>query len=211
MDDARPHRPLRQEREPSEIEVQGPRVRRAAAAMRGEAERHLQRVGDGARDLVLDREKIGDRAIEAPRPDVVACPRVDQLRGDPHRVAAALDAALHHRLHAEATPDLGDIGAPCVELERRGPRRDAQVGQLAEGVQDLLGDPVPEVRPRRIGRQVHERKDRDRPRPSVLAGGGVATQVRQAEPKPCDREEHHAHGDTGQAPPPRGWQHRLPR
>ena len=67
---------------------------------------NLQRLDDAVRDLVLQREDVGQVAVVAVRPQMRAVGGVDELRGDAHPVAGAADRALQHRRHAEVAPDV---------------------------------------------------------------------------------------------------------
>ena len=57
----------------------------------GRAKLHLQRVDDLERDLVLQRENVGEIAVVALAPEMPAGSRVDQLRSDPDAIAGAAD------------------------------------------------------------------------------------------------------------------------
>ena len=58
--------------------------------------------GDNALgDLVLDGEDVGEVAVVALCPDVVAGRRVDKLRGDAQALAGLAHAAFEHVAHAE--------------------------------------------------------------------------------------------------------------
>jgi hypothetical protein len=51
--------------------------------------------------LILQLEKVVERAVEAVGPDVTAGRRVDQLPADAHPVAGFAHAAFEHVAHAE--------------------------------------------------------------------------------------------------------------
>ena len=53
------------------------------------------------RDLILQFKHIGQFAVIAVGPDVIARRGVDQLGGDPHAVAALADTAFQHVAHAK--------------------------------------------------------------------------------------------------------------
>ena len=87
----------------------------------------------------------------------------DQLRDDPHTVAAAAHAALQNVAHAQFRahlPDadrvmpVGEAGVPGDYQQR------AVARQLSD---DLIGQPVGEILLLRIAAQVGERQDGDRP------------------------------------------------
>ena len=60
------------------------------------------------------REDVGQFAVIAIGPDVVASRGVDQLGGDAHAVAALADAALQHVAHAEFAGDA--LYVDCLAL-----------------------------------------------------------------------------------------------
>jgi hypothetical protein len=99
----------------------------------------LERVRDGARDLVLDGEDVLQLAVEGLRPELVAVGDVDQLDVDPDPVADLPDAALEHRADTELVADLANVDLLALKGEAGGAGRHLHVGQLGEGVDDVLG------------------------------------------------------------------------
>ena len=70
----------------------------------------FDRAGDGQGDLVLQVEDVCQLAVVALRPNVVAVAGIDELRGDPHTVAAFAHTAFQDIANAKLSPDLADIG-----------------------------------------------------------------------------------------------------
>src|SRR6516165_4557976 len=58
------------------------------------------------RNLVLHREDIGEIAVVALGPDMLAGLGLDQLRGDPDTIAGFAQAACEHITHAQLAADL---------------------------------------------------------------------------------------------------------
>src|SRR5437773_5662405 len=55
----------------------------------GRRELHVDLAGDRRRELALEREYVARAALEAPGPEVLVRPGVDQLRRDPDFVAGS--------------------------------------------------------------------------------------------------------------------------
>jgi hypothetical protein len=96
-------------------------------------------------DLILDRENVGEVAIVALGPEMVAGRSVDQLGGDPNAVAGLAHAAFQHVADAEFARDLADIDRAALEGEcgvAGDHRQRRDVGQIGGYV---LADPVAEI------------------------------------------------------------------
>ena len=124
------------------------RIRGAYAGGRRLAEqRQLQLADYGARDVVLDLEHILEVAVVRLRPEVIAVVGAHQLCRDAHGVTHLADAPFQHVRHLERLPDLADRDRAAAERERGGPGRDAQVGNLRQQIDQLLGRKSPELLP----------------------------------------------------------------
>ena len=66
-------------------------------------------LGDGARDLALNRESIGQSSVVNFRPHMRILARVNQLRAYTHFVAGALHAAFENVSDTEGLRDLTNI------------------------------------------------------------------------------------------------------
>ena len=154
------------------VEVRGGRLDHHAGGRPGQ--RDPQRLGDRARDLVLDQEHVVDGAIEPLGPDVVAVGHVDQLRADPQAVAGLAHAAFEHGLNVEALADFADVDRRALELERRGPRHHRQALDARQRTDQLLRHAVAEVLLIRVVGEVGEREHGDR-RQRVI--GGVVSAI----------------------------------
>ncbi len=104
---------------------------------------------------------------------MVAAVHLDELHGDAQAVAGLAHAAFEDVSDAEPLADRAHVESDIAELERRGARGDAQAGDAAEGVEDLLGDAVAEVLLVAPGGEVAERQDGDRRRFRGSRRGGV--------------------------------------
>src|SRR5262245_11028090 len=105
--------------------------------------------GDGDRhrfaDLVLQCENVGELAVVALCPDVLAGVSLDQLCGDADTVAGFTQAAFEHVAHAELAPDLLYVdSAPLVRKTRIA--RDHEQGRIpGQCGDDVLDHAVGEV------------------------------------------------------------------
>jgi hypothetical protein len=77
-----------------------------------------QRLDDGLRDLVLQREDVVQVPIVALRPDVPVGGAVDELRGYPHAAACLAYAALEHVADPEFASDLRHVDVAALVHER---------------------------------------------------------------------------------------------
>ncbi len=149
-----------------------------AALLRREL--HLQRIDDAVRDVILDREHVLHFAAVGLGPEVRIGIGFDELRGDAHVIARAPHAAFEHDADAELARDGRDARVLALELERRRARRDLELRQLAQEIEDFFGDAVAEIFVLGVAAHVDERKDRDRAsfavwldaRPRELGDGG---------------------------------------
>ena len=121
----------------------------------------LQRIGDRLRNLVLDRENIGEVAVVALGPDMVAGRAVDQLRGDAHAGARLAHAAFEDVSDAELARRVLDVDLLALETERRVARDDRQRRNLRQIGDDVLADPVAEIFLLRISAHILERQHAD--------------------------------------------------
>jgi hypothetical protein len=144
-------------------ELVGLRVVRGALlerlALRGQ-QAHLQRRDDGLRDLVLDREDVVERPVEALGPERRIGGGVEELRGDPDPVAGLADAALHHVGDAEVARELRGRDGLSLVRERGIARGDREPGDAREVRDDVLGHAIGEVFLLGVAAHVHEGQDR---------------------------------------------------
>jgi hypothetical protein len=116
---------------------------------------------DGLRDLVLDGEDIGQRAIVALRPDMAAGGDRIELGGDSHAIARLADAALHDIAHAEFAADLGEMDG-AVLVDERGVAGDhVDPAQPRQRRDDVLADAVGKVFLLGLAAHVDEGQDGD--------------------------------------------------
>ena len=121
-----------------------------------------ERVGDGTRQLVLDRKDALQLPVVRLGPQVVSVRGVDQLGGKPQRIALAPDAPLQDGGDGELLADLADAEVLVLVGECRGARDHPEPIDVGERVDHFLGDSVREVLVVLRGAHVHERQDRDR-------------------------------------------------
>src|SRR5262249_43515063 len=121
---------------------------------------------------VLDGEHVREAALVRPRPDVVAVGRAHQLRRDADLASSLAYAALEDIGHAKRRANFCYVLRLALEGEGRRPRRDAQAGNVREGVQDLLRESIREVLVCGVVAHVDEGKDGDgRPRCAAWGRG----------------------------------------
>ncbi len=116
---------------------------------------------DLLREFVLNRENVGEVAIEPAGPDMSAAARIDQLRGDSHPVPHLAHAALKHVADAKG---LGHVrhGDRCLLVDERRVAGDhVQLGQPREVRNDVLADAIGEILLFGIAAHVVERKHGD--------------------------------------------------
>ena len=121
----------------------------------------LQLLDDGLGDFVLDRENVGQIAVEAVGPQMPAGGAVDQLAGDPHPLAGLADASLKNEFHAQLGGNLGDVDRFALEGEAGVAPDHEQPADLGQIGDDVFGDPVGEIFLFGIARHIVERQHRD--------------------------------------------------
>ncbi len=99
------------------------------------AELHLERSGDGLRNLVLNREDVGQFAVIAFGPKMTAVGRGDQLRGDADASAGAPHAAFENVGHAQRIGDAANVLLLALEGERRSARDHLETRDLCQRIQ----------------------------------------------------------------------------
>ena len=128
----------------------------------------LQRRHDGLADLVLQGEDVGEVAVVALGPDVVAGRAVDQLGGDPHPAAGLAHAAFEHVADAQLARHLGARSTLLplkVKAVLRATTESAETLERSVMMSSLI--PSLKYSCSRIAAHVGERQDADR----ELAGG----------------------------------------
>ena len=142
----------------AEIEVHG--VRRGGAggaAGLGGDELDVEGAGEAGDDLVLGLEDVGDRLVEALRPQMGAAFDVDQLDGHPQAIPGALDRTLQGVAHVERLADLAGVdGAPLVGEGRVAGDHEASV-DAGEVRRQALGHPIDEILLVWVAREVGRR------------------------------------------------------
>ena len=110
---------------------------------RGRAEQlALQGLGDRVRDVVFEREDALELALVGPGPEMHVAIDVDELGRHAQGVALPSDAALEERLHVEPRAELPRLEVLVLEREDRGARGDVQAVDVAEHVDQFVGDAV---------------------------------------------------------------------
>ena len=125
-------------------------------------QRDLELLDHRRGDLVLHREDVVELPVPGVRPQVRVRARLDQLRGDAHLVAGPAHRAFEDVRNIEPLGDLRDLHVLALVRERRGARDHAQLRDLRQQVQQLLGDPVGEILLVLVRAHVDEREHRDR-------------------------------------------------
>ena len=129
-------------------------------------------LGNGARDLILEREDVGELAVVGLRPDLKAVCGIDQLRRNAHAPAVLTNASFHDPAHVQRPRDLLDVCLAILEGEGGGARGDAQLGRVGEVVQEFFRDAIGEVFLFRVAAHVHKGEHRDGIHPCLGRGLG---------------------------------------
>ena len=160
---------------PSAPEVTTPEIQRVRCKIDGRAltgcgscrswfgwvENGSQLFSDVVCDSFLNRKHIGKRPIIALRPQMLLVRSVDQLNGNPHEVARLADASLQHAADPQFLPDLTHRNIRSLVGHHRRLGNHLQSGDFRQGVDQLLGHTVGEVRIIGIGADVDQREHGD--------------------------------------------------
>jgi hypothetical protein len=123
---------------------------------RGNRDRH--RLGD----LILHCEDVGEVAVVALSPDVLAGLGLDELRGDADPIADFAQAALEHIPHTQLAPDLLHIDSAALVGKAGIAGDDEQRGVARQRGDDVLGDPIGEKLLLGVTAHIGEGQHRDR-------------------------------------------------
>ena len=116
----------------------------------------LDLADDVAGDLVLDLEDVFQVPVVALGPDMTAGAGIDELGGDPDALPGAAHGALDDVVGAEFRRQLADVGRAAL-VGKGGVARDhVEPAVLGERGDDVLGQPVGEIRLLRIAGHVLE-------------------------------------------------------
>ena len=148
---------------PAQIGVERSRIVGSAPAMDRwrQEESHLERIGDVARNLILNGEGVAGIPVEPLRPAFESGRRLDQVCTDPHRATVALDAAFEDVGDAELRRDRARVERAPLERQRRRSRRNLDLAEAGERRAQLFGEPFRQIIVARFTRQVGERQDRN--------------------------------------------------
>ena len=120
-----------------------------------------KRKDHGLGNLVLNREYVIERPLEAQCPPLIPAGDVDELDRDAEAVLHLADAALEQCGDAELPFGGGDVER-ATELERRAARSDTQAVHVRQCVDHLLRHALAEILLIVTRAHVRERKNRDR-------------------------------------------------
>src|SRR5215469_4190146 len=101
-------------------------------------ERYLERLDDGGSDLVLNLERVIDGPVEGLRPDVVTVIDTNQLRRNSEGVAGPAHAPFQHICNTQRLRNVPNRCLLAFEVERRGARGHANLGNLGQHVDELF-------------------------------------------------------------------------
>jgi hypothetical protein len=116
-----------------------------------------QRSGDVLRNRVLHREHVLEFSVVALGPEMHAARGVDELRRNSHSITSSSHAALQEVANAQFTGDLLRVRGLAFESQDRVARDNREIGEAAEGRNEILGDTVAEILLLRILAPVHVR------------------------------------------------------
>jgi ABC-type multidrug transport system fused ATPase/permease subunit len=120
-----------------------------------------QMFGNALRDIVLHDEDVIQLTIVLLRPEVEPGGRIDELSRDAHAITRPADAAFQHSADVELAADLAQVRVTALERERGRAARHAQLRQLCQRVDNLLGHAITEVRAALLAAHALERQHGD--------------------------------------------------
>ena len=110
------------------------------------------------RDLGLDDERVGDRAIQDRSPELRSVVDVDEFGADDERARALEDATGQHGLHAQKSACLRRVGILSLVSKDGAARHHAQTRNLRQVVDEALGESITQVVELLIVALIHQRK-----------------------------------------------------
>ena len=186
----RSHRQLRARQQVQVIRLEV-RRRRRGQVDRFAARRGDDGVDDGAREFGLHGEDVGDFAVEAAGPDLLATAAVDESCVELQALSVTTHAAFEHGRHAEPLGHVLGVDVATLEAERGRTCDDLEARHASEPVEHLLGEAVGEVLLLGIATQIGEGQYGDR---WILWRLRFA-QVGLAHEQHGDRDQEHADND----------------
>src|SRR6478736_129514 len=120
-----------------------------------------QLLADALRQFALQREQIGNLAIECFSPKLGIAPRVNQLSIHPDAIAGPACRALKNMGYSQCQPDFTQIARPALELLYRGAANDLKVGHLCQVRENVIVHSGREVIVLFVVTQIFERKNGD--------------------------------------------------
>ncbi len=97
------------------LEIVSPPLDERPARRTGQ--RHLEPIGDRARDVVLNREDVIELPVVPLGPQMIAVGGVHELHADPNAVAGLAHASLEHGRDVEARGNFAHIHLLALELK----------------------------------------------------------------------------------------------
>ena len=105
----------------------------------------FDRANDSLRDLVLNREDVGNIAIVTFCPNMAASCYIVELRGDAHALSFFSHAALDDITDTEFFADLLQMDGFALVRERRVARDDKEPAQFRQRGYDVFADAIGEI------------------------------------------------------------------
>ena len=124
-------------------------------------ESDLEGAGHRIGDFRLQRQHIAEIPVIGLRPEVEACDRVIELRGDTNRVSRAPHAPLENCADVEFARDGADLDVLALEGEGRRAGRDLKLVNASEGVEYFLRQSIRKILLLLVAAHVHEREHGD--------------------------------------------------
>src|SRR6266403_2643021 len=103
----------------------------------GSVELRLDRDDDARRDLVLEREEVGQRPLVALDPDFASGAGIGEVHPDADTLAGPLDAAFEDVAHAEFAADLLHVDRSALVCEGRIAGDDEEAARSEEHTSEL--------------------------------------------------------------------------
>src|SRR5204862_7263640 len=118
-----------------------------------------QLLADALREFTLQREQIGNLAIECFSPKLGIAPRINQLSIHPDAVAGPACRALKNMCYSQCQADFTQVARAALELLYRGAADDLKVSDLGQVRENVIVYAGREVFVLSVVTQIFERKN----------------------------------------------------
>src|SRR5256886_4631640 len=135
-----------------------------------------QLLADALRQFALQREQIGNLAIERFSPKLGIAPRINQLSIHPDAIAGPACRALKNMGYSQCQSDFTQIARAALELLYRGAAYDLKVSDFGQVRENVIVYAGREVFVLFVVTQIFERKNVDACFRNIASSGGACQQ-----------------------------------